>query len=333
MVVALTSPTGRPFVLAALLLVIVTIGVIGLTAGSPSVGAVDSTGLNEVLTPCAALVAVGVAFISILRWRLVRDPLSLRVGIAVFVLAGGPLLAAEVVPTIVPSVRGQSAVVAVSAASTVVALGILMVALARLGQQSVRLRRLVPSTVAATAAVAGVLMVFPGIARSLGGALTVEPGVGPALVRVLLVVVWTVVASAYTIDGLRRNRWLTAWFGLSLFGLALAQVVGASSEARGDLWATGSSLLSLVALLYALYGVNEELKRAYLVQRARLIGFRAGGRRRAGALPRRARSTRRTGARRSVRHPRDRSRRPRARGRLPRARARDDRHAGAGAQR
>jgi signal transduction histidine kinase len=270
-VVALTSPRGRPFVLAALLLVSVTIGVIGLTARSSPVGTVDSSGLNEVLTPCAALVAIGVAFISIVRWRLGGDPLSLRVGIAVFLLAGGPLLAAGVVPTIVPSVRGQSAVVAVSAASTVVALGILTFALARLWQQSLRLRRLVPLTVAATAAVAGVLMAFPGIARSLGGAVTVEPGVGPMLVRVLLVVVWTMVASAYAIDALLRHRWLTAWFGLSLFGLALAQVVGASSETRGDLWATGFTLLTFVALLCALHGLNEELKRAHLVQRARLI--------------------------------------------------------------
>jgi len=262
---------GRRFVLAAVLLVIVTIGVIGLTAWSSSVGAVDSTGLNEVLTPCAALVAIGVAFISILRWRRVADPLSLRVGIAVFVLAGGPLLAEGVVPTIVPSVRNNSTLVAVGAASTVVALGILMFALARLGQQSVTLRRLLPSTIAATAAVAGALMMFPGPAGSLGGAMTVESGAAPALARVLLAVVWTVVASAYAIDGLRRNRWLTAWFGLSLFGLALAQAVGALSETRGDFWATGSTLLRFVALLYALYGVNEELKRAYLVQRARLI--------------------------------------------------------------
>jgi signal transduction histidine kinase len=89
-----------------------------------------------------------------------------------------------------------------------------------------------------------------------------------------MIALWAGLAVTSTVRGLRRHSWLWTWLGLMLFGFALAAVFEVFATTGDDFWVTGSLVLRVLALLFVLNGVSQELKRAYLDQRARFFETR-----------------------------------------------------------
>ena len=99
-------------------------------------------------------------------------------------------------------------------------------------------------------------------------------GGGDVAASTAIVVLWTVLAAISTARGLRSRSWLWTWLGLMLFGFAFAGVLDAAAKTTDDVWVTGSLVLRVLALLFVLNGVSQELKRAYLDQRTRFFETR-----------------------------------------------------------
>jgi signal transduction histidine kinase len=99
-------------------------------------------------------------------------------------------------------------------------------------------------------------------------------GGGDIAAHAAVVALWMLLGTISIARGLRRASWLWTWLGLMLFGFASAGVLGALAVTEHDLWSTGSLAVRLLALLFVLNGVAQELKLAFLDQRSRLFDTR-----------------------------------------------------------
>lgn len=89
--------------------------------------------------------------------------------------------------------------------------------------------------------------------------------------RLVLSAVWTGLALALCVRGLRRGRGLLAWSGLMLLALALSELIAMGADTPTDSVLLGSILIQTLAMVFALVGLAGELQRSYLDQRARLF--------------------------------------------------------------
>jgi signal transduction histidine kinase len=266
----LEKPDGRPFVLAAALLLVLC-GLIVLLADRPPIPrAVDALALNGVLATVATVLAARVGFMGILRWRLVGDVLALYVAVAVAVFGIGSLALWEVVPFVYADARNVRVLAALAAASELVIIGILAFGIRRrVAMRSVSPARMIAVTLTAISCLAVGLTFMPSTAQALAGVGSIPGGTSATLAFTFVAFAWTALAGVYTLNGLRAQRWLTTWFGLTIFGFTLAKLVGVHSRAPDDWWVSGAATLQIVALLFSLAAVVEELKRAYLIQQQR----------------------------------------------------------------
>jgi signal transduction histidine kinase len=69
---------------------------------------------------------------------------------------------------------------------------------------------------------------------------------------------------------MRDGRLLFAWYGLTMFGLTLAELTSALANGTHDLL-LGSAIIRCVALLYAVVGVTRELQLLFASQSSRLL--------------------------------------------------------------
>jgi signal transduction histidine kinase len=268
------SPHGRQLRLAIALLVTVSAVAVYLAATDRDPAGVDLHALNGVLATACAAVAVVAGYVSGLRWRMVGNASSLRFCVALLVLA-----ALVTTAVLVPFVRlagahdSTSTRLSAALASTFFVFVVVAV-LARPISTRVTTATSVLSAAAVVVVVFGVVWFVPAFAalgRSYRPPLS---GGGDVVFHVVVITTWTLLGVIAFERGLRRASWLWTWSGLMLFGFAAAGVLVALAHTDADLWSTGAYALRLLALLFVLNGVGQELKLAYLDQRSRLFDTR-----------------------------------------------------------
>jgi signal transduction histidine kinase len=264
-----SSPVGRPFVLAILVLAAAVASIVSVAAQDLVPSGVDLRALDAVLWTAGAVLALVAGFVSCLRWRMVGDASSLRVGVAL-VLFCALIVVIDLVPFVVRTVRTATFLGHLDAAMTLMVFAVFVVAVVAPPIDA----RVSAARVSAAVATGVVLLVAVQYAVPLTAfrhrrALTGDPVDIAATVTVVALL--ALLATIAVARGILRGSWLWAWLGLTLVAIASAWVLGAISTASHDAWTTGALVLVVIGLLFAVHGVAQELKRAYIDQRSRLF--------------------------------------------------------------
>jgi signal transduction histidine kinase len=268
-----TVPSVREYVLATLLLGVFSALLVYLALADPTPRSVDRHTLNAMLwTACAALAFVA-GFISCLRWRMVGDATSVRIGSAL-VLLGVLIVVVDLIPRVDPTTRNDVFFPRLNVSMTLTIATLLAVAVvAPPIDTRVSVLRTVFGIVLEVGLLLAVVYAFPALEAF--GTWDREPlDSNGHVAGGAMIALWAALAVTSTVRGLRRRSWLWTWLGLMVLGFALAGVFEAFATTREDLWVTGSLVLRVLALLFVLNGVSQELKRAYLDQRARFFETR-----------------------------------------------------------
>ena len=269
-----SSPRGRQFFLAVALLLTCAAVLAYLAATDPTPAGVDLRALNGALASACAVLAFVAGFISCLRWRMVGNASSLRTGAALLLL-GVLITTVSLVPFVGATSTPDRFLVRVDAALLITVMALLAVAVIIPPiNTGVAVRRLVVGVVVAVAMVFVVQFAVPVVepfGRSSAPPIT---GAGDGAANGAVVAFWAFLGLISIARGLRRTSWLWTWLGVMLFGFAIAQGFSPFVTERDDLWSTGGLVVRLLALLFVLNGVSQELKLAYLDQRARLFDTR-----------------------------------------------------------
>jgi hypothetical protein len=269
-----TSPRGRQLSLAVTLLLTVTAVVAYLAARDATPPGVDLRALDGVLASASATVAVVAGFVSCLRWRMVGNAASLRTGAALLLL-GAFITFASLVPFVGVSTPSSRVLERLDAAMALTVLALLTVAVVAppINTRVSAARRLF-GVIAAVACLWALLYVAPTLTDFGRSSRAPFTGVGEITARGLVIAVWVPLGLISIARGMRRTSWLWTWLGLMLFGFAIADALDSMATMRDDLWTTGGLIVRLLALLFALNGVGQELKLAFLDQRSRLFDTR-----------------------------------------------------------
>ncbi len=237
----------------------------------------DRTGLatlNAVLATASAVFALVAGYISGLRWRMVGDASSLRGGVALLVL-GISIIVTDLVPRVDGDLLKLVNVKALGAALTITA-GAMFVSLV--------VRSPIDSRLSITRVCVLTILVFGGsllLVELFGGLESIRSWGARDLgdpnsyvVHVTLVGLRVGIGVVALVRGFRSRSMLWTWFGMMFLGFAVSYLLRTATPSANDLWYAGGSLTMLVALLCGVYGVSQELKRAYLTQRSWLFDTR-----------------------------------------------------------
>jgi signal transduction histidine kinase len=234
----------------------------------------DLNALSGVLATSCAVLALIAGFISGLRWRLVGNASSLRLAAALFVL-GALITVTVIVPYVSPTALAASTQARLGVAMSLTVAGLFAIAVVAPPidtRVTARGRALgVAVIIIVFFAVASVVTAFHALASAYRPPLS---GTGDQVLHACSIALWVLLGAIAIARGLRRASWLWTWTGLMLFGFASAAVLAGLAGSNEDLWSTGAYALRLLALLFGLNGVGQELKLAYLDQRARLFDTR-----------------------------------------------------------
>ena len=262
---------GSAVLVAAIVLAAVALPLVVLAAVDPRPHSVDVRKLNAVLAAFCAAVAVAAGSTGVLRWRLVGDPASVRVGVALGVL-GMSFVSTDVVAFLVPGIDRHDAAGVLGIALTLTARSLLVFAVL-VGSLPTRmtLRTRLLGALAVVAVFCVLVPLVPALdsfRRTSAGALS---GTSDWLARAALIALWAGLAVTAFVRWRRHGTRLFAWIGLMSAVLVVGAIVGACSRSTGDLWITTATVCTTGAALVAFYGMSQELKHAYVSQRARLF--------------------------------------------------------------
>jgi signal transduction histidine kinase len=254
------DPTGRPFFIAGF-------GLVLLTAVMLVVSSDQDAGLASVAAGfelSAGALGIVASTLGIVRWRLAGDARALWVGTAVGVYATFSIALAQVLPEVMG--EGQRHLVFwVRPASLLVSLALFAFAL-RAPEVDARLRP------ARTFGIAVTAFVVTGMAIVVGALLFPEAAAfdNTAYFSIGLTLAWAGFATAYVLRGIREHQVIFAWYGLTMFGLTLAELIRAmvSDDPSQVL---GSAIIRCIALLYAVVGVTRALQTMFASQSERLL--------------------------------------------------------------
>lgn len=251
--------TGRPFFIAGFGLVLLTAVVFMLEFATDASPDVQSVAASFELS--AGALGVVAATLCVVRWRLTGDARALWLGTAVGTYAALSIALAQLLPVALGRPVGW-----VRPASLIVAL-LLFANVLRSPEVDARLRP-VRTFGMSLCGFSAIGFVFSQIGLELTGQVDGGPDYGSAIVGLA----WAGFATAYVVQGLRDQRPLFTWYGLTMFGLTLAELttvapLGSTSE---DL-VLGSAIIRCIALLYAVVGVTRELQTMFASQSSRLL--------------------------------------------------------------
>ncbi len=268
------QPHGLQLRLAVALLVVVAVVASYLAAVGAGPRGVRVHALNGVLATACAVLAVVAGFVSCLRWRISGNSSALRIGAALLLL-GALVVTVALVPFLSGVFPPPPALAKLDAAMWITVVGLLGLAVVAPPINSAtsggRCFLAVLSSVGGLLVLAYAVPALAPAAQSMAGP---THGIGDLVAHLVVVVFWAVLGSVSMARGLRRSSWLWTWLGLMLFGFAAAGVLNALATSRHDLWTTGALTLRLLALLFVLNGVAQELKLAFLDQSAVLFAAR-----------------------------------------------------------
>ena len=258
------SSTGRPFFIAGFGLLLLTVMV--LIAEQPTDSVNDLSSLAASFELSAGALGIVAATLCVVRWRLAGDARALWVGTAVGIYAVLSIALVQLLPQF-PNVGAPSAaVVYIRPASLLVTLMTFAYAL-RSPEVDARLQPLATFglAVAAFGVLTLLLAVIPPISDWLSASEATNRTVASAIA-----LAWAGFATVYILRGLREGRLLFAWYGLTMFGLTLAELTAAMATGSTDL-IVGSAVIRFIALLFAVVGVTREMQLLFASQSSRLL--------------------------------------------------------------
>lgn len=240
----------------------------GLLAGwvAVSLGLADVPGdaaLTGALTTATAAVAAATALLCALWWRVSGRTPVLLVAVGVGVLAGTFTLLGVV--DVSPSQDGPLAEAA-HAAGLLVAIG--FVTAASVSPDIDTRRRALILVATAVVAVWVLTPLLAIVGAGAGGML--PPDAAGIAESVVLAAALIAVAVASIVRASRADRFLFAWLGLMLFGLALVEVTALVGRPPGA-GTIGRELLAMASVFAGLTGIVRELYAAFGDQRHRLL--------------------------------------------------------------
>ncbi|MFW2380284.1 MAG: sensor histidine kinase [Acidimicrobiales bacterium] len=210
-----------------------------------------------VLGVAAVSITVCSGLISLARFALSRDRISLDVGVLMLVVAAGWLVPRTLVPVLGYDWGSAGRAMALGAACTVLALTIVVVVRPAIDQ-----RLSVPRRLATTAIP---LILAPTTILLLGFDFD-----GTVLRYLALPLIGISAAIALT-GGILRHRWLVAFVGMQFLGIQIAELFGIeAANEQGQLWLLGVGMISFTAACLGLYGVVVDLRQAFIGDQARM---------------------------------------------------------------
>jgi signal transduction histidine kinase len=216
-------------------------------------------------------VALLVAALCFVRWRLVGEAAVLWLGSAAAIFAAFALGFGYV--QAISEATDNAGLLWLQPASRVVVVGLVVCAL-RSPEVDATLRpsRIVGGAVAVIAISTVLLQLLPeagGFVATSGDAV-IAAGDAAHLGSTAFVGIWFGLAVWSLWAGL-HNRHIFAWFGLLFFALAFERLVSVMPADPGSLGMAGPSLLRVYGLLCAVLGATNELARAYVKQGTKLL--------------------------------------------------------------
>lgn len=275
-IAAANAATGRPFFIAGFGLVLLTALVFVLQGVEADSRAEDLTSVAASFELSAAALGVIAATLCVVRWRLAGDARALWLGTAVGVYAGLSIALAQLLPVVigpVPWIRPASLLVSLALFAYVL----------RAPEVDARLQplRTFSLSLAGFAVISLVVFALSPVTTDVLKSIASGLGEDHSLGSTVLGLAWAGFATAYILRGMHDRRLLFAWYGLTMFGLTLAQLtraldpgqaVAAGQEAAaGQELVLGSAMIRCIALLYAVVGVTRELQTMFASQSSRLL--------------------------------------------------------------
>ncbi|HVF76029.1 MAG TPA: ATP-binding protein [Acidimicrobiales bacterium] len=225
----------------------------------------DMASLDDIVDTSTAVVAVVVAALCMMHWRLADELTDLFVGFGLVALGvltiGFDDLA---VPRLADDLQRSHAVTLVAPVGFVLAVALLT---APLVLHRLQVRRTLAAVAGLVVLAAVASSAYPGVAHVLAGRRDrAVPSGAEAAAHVVLAAVLLPLAVAYWRDGRARHRTLHAWLGLMVFGIVQSRVAFALTFPAGTLWLAASRILRMESLLFVLMGVNRELQEGFARQ-------------------------------------------------------------------
>ena len=259
--------TGPPFIVAGFALVFLTTVVVILGAPNDDLSSVAAS--FELSAGALGIVA---GTLGIVRWRLAGDARALWMATAVGMYAVFSIALVQLLPALLDpngDRAGNPEWLWIGPASLVVTLAVFAVAL-RSPEVDARLQPFITFglALAGLAVIAAIVIVSPIDGWLADSAYERRPQVSS-----IIALAWAGFATLYTLRGMRDGRLLFAWYGLTMFGLTLAELTNALvfDPRDPDALFVGSAIIRCVALLYAVIGVTRELQLLFASQSSRLL--------------------------------------------------------------
>jgi signal transduction histidine kinase len=263
-----------PIVAAGVVLGGVAILTWQLSEAEPDLHDFNLSTLNALLATACAVFALVAGYVAGLRWRMVGDASSLRGGTGLVVL-GLSIIATDLVPRVDPNFVSLHHAEVVGAALTITA-GLLFIGF--VFQPPVDSRLSIARILVATTVVFGVslflVQIFGSLASIRGWGVRDFRAPDSYVMHIVLFGLRVAIGVVALVRGLRSHSMLWAWSGVMFLGFAVSYLLRTETPVANDIWYTGGSAVMLIALLCGLYGVSQELKRAYLTQRTWLFDVR-----------------------------------------------------------
>jgi signal transduction histidine kinase len=257
------TSTGRPFFIAGFGLVLLTAVVFALGIPQSADDLVSVAGGFELSAGALGIVA---ATLGVVRWRLAGDARALWIGTAVGFYSVFSIALVQLLPQFYDG--ALLSVTWIRPVSLLVTLAVFVIAL-RSPEVDARLQ---PGITFGLALLSFIVLALLVVVSPLAGWLEQNSGEPrQAAVASIIALIWAGFATVYILRGMRDGRLIFAWYGLTMFGLTLAELTRALNNPDvGDL-AVGSAIIRCIALLYAVIGVTRELQMLFANQSIRLL--------------------------------------------------------------
>jgi signal transduction histidine kinase len=257
------SATGRPFFVAGFGLAVLTAVVFAVNASEAVHDNLSSVAASFELS--AGALGIVAATLGVVRWRLAGDARALWVATAVGTYSVLSIALVQLLLQLYTDAAPRFAWI--HPASLVVALALFGTAL-RTHEVDARLQPVITFALAVAGfAVTGLIMAVTPINAWLADSAAARQSVLSSVIALA----WAGFATAYIIRGMRDGRVLFAWFGLTMFGLTLAELTRALTYPTVSDLALGSAVIRCIALLFAVIGVTRELQLLFASQSSRLL--------------------------------------------------------------